>query len=75
MQAREVDPKTAELYLRHMREGGAKIAQFLIEHPGIDPCFIDDMTEAQEAELKKYTSDLDATQQIELAELRTIPKL
>ncbi|MCV7377320.1 hypothetical protein BST11_13940 [Mycobacterium alsense] len=70
-QAREVDPQRAALYLRHMREGGAKIAQFLVEHPGIDPCFIEEMTEAQEAELNEYTSDLTVTQQIELAELRT----
>lgn len=75
MRASEMDPKRAALYLRHMHEGGAKIAQFLIEHPGIDACFIDEMTDAQEAELKRYTSDLGVTQQIELAELRTIPKL
>lgn len=75
MQAREVDLERAALYLRHMHEGGAKIAQFLIEHPDVDPCFIDEMTEGREADLKKYTFDLTVTQQIELAELRTIPKL
>jgi hypothetical protein len=54
-----------QLYLRHMHEGGAKIAEFLIAHPDINPHFIEDMTSEQEAELKHYISDLAITQQIE----------
>jgi hypothetical protein len=60
-----MSPRRVELYLRHIREGGAKIAEFLIAHSDINPDFIEDMTDAQEAELKQFTSDLAITQQIE----------
>jgi hypothetical protein len=65
----EMDARKVDLYLRQIREGGAKIAEFLIVHPDIDPEFIDDITDNQEAELKEYISDLTITQQIERNEL------
>jgi hypothetical protein len=61
-----------ELYLRHIREGGAKIAEFLTTHPHIDPNFIDDMTGQQEAELRQHISDLIITQKIEWRELNSL---
>ncbi|MFZ0902805.1 MAG: hypothetical protein WAN71_02765 [Mycobacterium sp.] len=64
-----MDPRKAELYLRHIHEGGAKIAEFLIAHPDINPDRIDDMTQKQEFELKQYCSDLAITHQIERDEL------
>jgi hypothetical protein len=64
-----MDPRRVELYLRHIHEGGAKIAEFLKAHPDIDPDFIEDMTDKEEAELQQYSSDLAITQQIERDEL------
>lgn len=58
-------PRKVELYVRHIHEGGAKIAEFLNSHGDIDPNFIDDMTHIQEAQLKVFISDLAITQQIE----------
>jgi hypothetical protein len=60
-----MDPRIVELYVRHIHEGGAKIAEFLNAHCDVDPNFIDDMTHIQEAELKAFISDLAITQQIE----------
>jgi hypothetical protein len=62
-------PRKVELYLRHVHEGGAKIAEFLIAHPDIDPDDIDDMTQKQEFDLKQHCSDLAITHQIERYEL------
>jgi hypothetical protein len=62
-------PRKVELYLRHVHEGGAKIAEFLIAHPDIDPHDIDDMTQKQEFDLKQHCSDLAITHQIERYEL------
>jgi hypothetical protein len=62
-----------DVYLRHVHEGGAKVAAFLNAHPEIDPDLIEDMTETQEAELKRFTSDLRVTQQIERGELDREP--
>ena len=41
-----MDARKIELYLRHIREGGALFAQFLNSHPQIDPNFADDITDA-----------------------------
>ncbi|ORV49690.1 hypothetical protein AWC05_00780 [Mycobacterium florentinum] len=60
-----MDPRRAELYLRHIREGGAKIADFLTARPDIDPDFIEDLPARHEAELERHISDLKITQQIE----------
>jgi hypothetical protein len=65
----EMDARRVELYLRHIHEGGAKIAEFLKAHPDIDPDFIEDMTDKEETELQQYSSDLAITQQIERDEL------
>jgi hypothetical protein len=65
----EMDPRRVELYLRHIHEGSAKIAEFLNAHSDIKPEFIEDMSAQQEAELKEYSADLDKTQQIEREEL------
>lgn len=64
-----MDQRRVELYLRHVHEGGARIAEFLNAHPDIRPEFIEDMSTQQEAELRKYSSDLDKIQQIEREEL------
>jgi hypothetical protein len=64
-----MDARRVELYLRHIHEGGAKIAEFLKAHPDIDPDFVEDMTDKEEAELREYSSDLAITQQIERDEL------
>jgi hypothetical protein len=61
-----------ELYLRHIREGGAKIAEFLVAHPEIDPHFIEDMTKQQQAELRRHISDLTTTHEIERHELNLL---
>lgn len=58
-----------DLYLRHIREGGAKIVEFLVAHPDVDPHFIEDMTAQQEAALRRHISDLTVTQEIERQEL------
>jgi hypothetical protein len=65
----KMHPRKVELYLRHIHEGGAKLAEFLIAHPDIDPQGIDDMTQKQEFDLKQYCSDLAITHQIEHGEL------
>lgn len=64
--------QSIELYLRHIREGGVKIAEFLTMHSHIDPHFIGDMTDRQEAELRQHMSDLIITQEIERHELKTL---
>ncbi len=64
-----MDARQVDLYSRQIREGGAKIAEFLIAHPEIDPEFIEDMSENQQAELTEYLSDFAITQQIERNEL------
>ena len=64
-----MDQRRVELYLRHIHEGGAKIAEFLNAHSEIRPEFIEDMTAQQEAELRIYGSELDKIQQIEREEL------
>lgn len=64
--------QSIDLYLRHIREGGAKIAEFLTTHSHIDPNFIEDMTDQQEAELRRHISDLTITQEIERHELNTL---
>ena len=65
----KMHPRKVELYLRHIQEGGAKIAEFLIAHPDIDPQGIDNMTQKQELDLKQYCHDLAITHQIEHGEL------
>lgn len=64
-----MDPRKVELYLRHIHEGGAKIAEFLSAHPEIQPDFIEEMTGIQEAELQLFIFELAATQRIERDEL------
>lgn len=66
-----MDARRVELYVRHIHEGGAKIAEFLNSHPDVYPEFIEDMTDRQEAELEKYISDLAITQQMERRALDT----
>lgn len=55
--------------MRHVHEGGAKVAEFLSAHSEIDPHFIEEMTGAQEFALKRFSSDLTITQRIERNEL------
>lgn len=64
-----MDARKVDLYVRQIREGGAKIAEFLAVHPDINPDFIEEITGDQETELEQYISDLAVTQQIERAEL------
>ncbi len=71
----KMDPRKVELYLRHIHEGGAKIAEFLRAHPGIRPEFIDEMTGIQEAELQLFLFDLAATQRIERDESNAQPRI
>ena len=64
-----MDPRQVRLYVRQIHEGGAKIAEFLRQHPDINPYDIDNLTEQQEADLTEYCSDLTITQVIERDEL------
>jgi hypothetical protein len=64
-----MDPRIAEVYVRHIHEGGTKIAEFLNAHPDVDPNFIDDITAIQEAQLIVFMADLAITQRIERHEL------
>ena len=64
-----MDQRRVELYLRHIHEGGAKIAEFSNAHSEIRPEFIEDITAQQEAKLRIYGSELDKIQQIEREEL------
>ena len=64
-----MDPRRVRLYIRQIHEGGAKIAEFLRQHPDINPYDTDNLTEQQEADLTEYCSDLTITQAIERDEL------
>jgi hypothetical protein len=64
-----MDSRQVSLYIRQIHEGGAKIAEFLHQHPDIDPHDIDNLTEQQEADLTEYCSDLAITHAIERDEL------
>jgi hypothetical protein len=64
-----MDSRQVRLYVRHIHEGGAKIAEFLDKHPDIDPHDIDNLTQQQEVDLTQYCSDLAITHTIERDEL------
>jgi len=64
-----MDSRQVSLYIRQIHEGGAKIAEFLRQHPDISPHDIDSLTEQQEADLTQYCSDLAITHTIERDEL------
>lgn len=64
-----MDAREVHLYIRQIHEGGAKIAEFLHQHPDIDPHDIDNLTDQQEADLARYCSDLAITHAIERDEL------
>jgi hypothetical protein len=64
-----MDSRKVHLYIRQIHEGGAKIAEFLHQHPDINPHDIDNLTEQQEADLTQYCSDLAITHTIERDEL------
>ncbi|USN96112.1 MAG: hypothetical protein H6797_03475 [Candidatus Nomurabacteria bacterium] len=66
---KETNPRFTDLNLRHIQESGRALAKFLIVHPEIDPNFVDDMTDEQEADWQQFSSDLAITQDIERCEL------
>ena len=66
---KEINTHLVELNHRHIQESGRLFARFLIQHPDIDPNFVDDMTEQQDSEWSDFSSDLKITQQIEINEL------
>ncbi|MCA9335168.1 hypothetical protein KC953_03420 [Candidatus Saccharibacteria bacterium] len=65
----EVYNRRANLAQRHCLEASTLFANFLKSRPDIDPNFIDDMDDEQEADWQKYSSDLAITQDMERHEL------
>ena len=64
-----MDARKVGLYVRQIHEGGAKIGEFLRQHPNINPHDVDNLTEQQEADLAQYCADLTITHTIERDEL------
>jgi hypothetical protein len=64
-----MDSRKIRLYVRHIHEGGAKVAEFLDARPDINPHDIDDLTQQEEADLTQYCSDLAITHMMERDEL------
>lgn len=58
----------SQLQVRHILERGAKLGQFLRDHPEIDPYDVDDMTDNQEILWQQNCADLTITQQMEIFE-------
>lgn len=64
-----MDAREVHLYIRQIHEGGARVAEFLHQHPDISPHDIDNLTEQQEADLTQYCADLAVTHMLERVEL------
>ena len=66
---KEIDSRKIDLAKRHQLETSTLFANFLKSRPDIDPNFVDDMDDEQEADWQQYSSDLTITQGMERYEL------
>lgn len=66
---KEIYERRMNMTQRHIFEGSSLFANFLKSQPDIDPNFVDDMDDEQEAAWQQYRSDLTITQDIERHEL------
>lgn len=65
----EFEVRKAKLTERHLVEAGTLFANFLKSRSDIDPNFVEDMNDEQEAAWQQYRSDLAITQDMERHEL------